>query len=80
MEVKRRRRSFWDTFSGCPENITVPQHSLGHLWAKGKSAASKKPGSVLWIKREQWRAGSPERKRDLLLRLYAQNNAKKMIG
>ena len=25
----------------------MPQHSLGHPWAKGKSAASKKSGAVL---------------------------------
>jgi len=44
---------FWDMFLGCPENITVSQHLPGHLWAKGKSAAPKPPGAVLWRKRGQ---------------------------
>ena len=51
-------------FLGCPVNTTVPQHLPGHLWAKGKLAAPKPPGAVLWRKRGQWRAGSLGRKRD----------------
>ena len=56
-------------FLGCLENTTVPQHLPGHLWAKGKSAAPKPPGAVLWRKRGQWRVGSLERKREPWLRI-----------
>ena len=73
-------------FLGCPENATVPQHLLGYLWAKGKSAASKPPGAVLWRKRGQWRAESLGRKREPWLKIgksgrrvvqpYAQQSAK----
>ena len=34
------------------------RHLPGHLWAKGKSAATKPSGAVLWRKRGQRRAGS----------------------
>ena len=75
-------------FLGCLENTTVPQHLPGHLWAKGKLAAPKLPGAVLWRKRGQWRVGSLGRKREPWLRIgtsggrvvwpYAQRSAKRI--
>ena len=45
IEVKRRKWRFLG--HACPENITVPQHSPVHPWAKGKSAAPKQTSAVL---------------------------------
>ena len=66
----------------------MPQHSPGHLLAKGKSATPKQPGAVMWRKRGQWQAGSPGKKRELWLRTgasqrgvvwpYAQQSMKKI--
>ena len=66
----------------------MPQHLPGHPWAKGKLAATKPPGAVLWRKREQWRVGSLGRKREPWLRIgtsrgrvvrpYAQLSAKRI--
>ena len=60
---KEEMEIFWDMFLGCPED-TEPQHLPEHLWAKGKSAAPKQPGAILWTKRGQWWAGTLGRKRE----------------
>ena len=78
----------WDMFLGCPENTTVPKHLPGHPRVKGKSAALKPPGAILWKKRGQWQAGSHGRKgmpwlgigtsEKRVVRPYAQQSAKRI--
>ena len=86
---EKERESFGTCCLERLENITVPQHLPGHLWAKGKSAATKPPGAVLWRKRGQWRVGSLGRKREPWLRIawtsggrvvrpYAQQSARRI--
>ena len=48
-------------FLGCPENNTVPRHLPVHLLAKGKSAAPRPPGAVVWKSWEEVRALSKGR-------------------
>ena len=57
----------------------MPQYSPGHLWAKGKSAAPKQPGAILWRKGGQRQAGGPG-KREFWLseRGEGQQNVKKI--
>ena len=75
---EKRRWSFWDTFSGAPEDITMPQYSPGHHGQK-----ESQPGTAVL---GQWRAGSAGRKQAPWLRTgasgrgvvrpYAQQSAK----
>ena len=87
IEVKRRRWRFLGHVLRMPrEHHCATALTYRHLWAKGKSAASKPPGAVLWRKRGQWRAESLGRKREPWLKIgksgrrvvqpYAQQSAK----